>query len=112
MDGLGHFIAVLLFPMALGVDFLVDPGSYSAHRVYVRSAVSSESLTQMGPDEGRSLIHHHMQKRSADSCNGLEGYEKKLNDNTHEVSALGSVDARKHHSSPSKPNVRVLHCSS
>ncbi|KAA0714033.1 Sortilin Precursor [Triplophysa tibetana] len=38
----------------------------------------------MGPDVGLSLIHHHMQKRDADSCNRLEGYEKKLKKNTHE----------------------------
>lgn len=90
MGGLGHFFVVLLFPIAFGVDFLVDPGSYNAHRVFVKT----ESLTGMGPNEGLSLINHHMQKRSADSCNGLEGYERKLNNNTHEWTFLdisGSV---------------------
>lgn len=116
MGCLGHLIAVLLYPVALGVDFLVDPGSNNAHRVYVKTAVSAKGLTEMGPDVGLSLIHHHMQKRDAVSCNRLEGYEKKLNKNTNEVSSHGSEHAFMHgcgtHNCFSVTLPSWLHCSS
>uniref|UniRef100_A0A9J7Z076 Sortilin n=1 Tax=Cyprinus carpio carpio TaxID=630221 RepID=A0A9J7Z076_CYPCA len=87
MRGLGYFIALLFFPMAFGVDFLVEPISYNAHRVYVKSPVAARSLIGTGSDADISRIHRHVQKRSADggsdSCNGLHGFETKLTSNTH-----------------------------
>ncbi|XP_056116948.1 sortilin 1b [Rhinichthys klamathensis goyatoka] len=86
MRGLGHFIALLFFPMAFCVDFHVEPGSYKAHRVYVKSPVAARSLIGTGSDADISRIHSHIQKRSADeldSCNGLKEYETKLTSNTH-----------------------------
>lgn len=91
MRGLGHFIALLFFPIAFTVDFHVDPGSYNAHRVYVKSPVAARSLIGTGSDADISRIHRHIQKRSADvsdSCNGLKGYESKLTSNNHNVSSL------------------------
>ncbi|XP_065103080.1 sortilin 1b [Paramisgurnus dabryanus] len=85
MESLRHFIVLLLFPLAFGVDFLVDPGSYNAQRMFAKTPVSARSLT-----EKRSVkdIHHHIQKRSADpgsdSCNGLGAFDSKLISNTHE----------------------------
>lgn len=102
MGGFGHFVVVFLFPFAFGADFLVDPGSYSAHRLFVKT-VSAESVAEAGQDEGLSPLSHHMQKRSADSCNGLEGYERKLKNNTHEVSSLVRADAFMHRCYFSKP---------
>lgn len=87
MGSLRHFIVLLLFPLAFGVDFLVDP--YNAQRVFVKTPVSARSLTEKRSGKD---IHHHIQKRNADpasdSCNvnGLEGFESKLISNTHEVS--------------------------
>uniref|UniRef100_A0A673N3K9 Sortilin-like n=1 Tax=Sinocyclocheilus rhinocerous TaxID=307959 RepID=A0A673N3K9_9TELE len=87
MRGLGYFIALLFFPMTFGVDFHVEPRSYNAHRVYVKSPVAARSLIGTGSDADISRIHHHIQKRSADdgpdSCNGLDGFETKLTSNTH-----------------------------
>ncbi|NP_001119937.1 sortilin 1b precursor [Danio rerio] len=89
MRGLGHFIALLFFPMAFGVDFHVDPGSSNAHPLYAKSPVSVRSLLGTGSDADFSRVHHRIHKRStdrgSDSCNGLtlEGYESKLTSNTH-----------------------------
>ncbi|KAK7135828.1 hypothetical protein R3I94_014487 [Phoxinus phoxinus] len=85
MRGLGHFIALLFFPMVFCVDFHVEPGSYNAHRVYVKSPIAARSLTGTGSDADISRVHSHIQKRSADvdSCNGLKEYETKLTSNTH-----------------------------
>lgn len=91
MRGLGHFIALLFFPIAFCVDFHVEPGSYNAHRVYVKSPVAARSLIGTESDADISRIHRHIQKRSADAsdtCNGLKGYETKLTSNTHNVSSL------------------------
>uniref|UniRef100_A0A9J8CIE5 Sortilin n=1 Tax=Cyprinus carpio carpio TaxID=630221 RepID=A0A9J8CIE5_CYPCA len=89
MRGLGYFIALLFFPMTFGVDFHVEPESYNAHRVYVKSPVAARSLIGTGSDADISSIYHHIQKRSADdgpdSCNGLKGFETKLTSNTHNV---------------------------
>ncbi|XP_026125965.1 sortilin-like [Carassius auratus] len=91
MKGLEYFIALLFFPMTFGVDFLVEPGSFNAHRVYVKSPVAARSLFGTGPDADISRIHH-IQKRSADdgpdSCNGLHGFETKLTRNTHNFTFL------------------------
>ncbi|RXN03097.1 sortilin-like protein [Labeo rohita] len=87
MRGQGYFIALLFFPMAFAVDFHVEPGSYNAHRVYMKSPVAARSLIGTESDADISQIHRHIQKRSADggsdSCNGLEGFESKLTRNTH-----------------------------
>lgn len=95
MRGLGYFIALLFFPMTFGVDFHAEPGSYNAHRVYVKSPVAARSLIGTGSGADISRIHHHIQKRSADdgadSCNGLSGFETKLTSNTHNVSSLEAL---------------------
>uniref|UniRef100_A0A672PRN4 Sortilin-like n=1 Tax=Sinocyclocheilus grahami TaxID=75366 RepID=A0A672PRN4_SINGR len=87
MRGLGYFIALLFFPMAFGVDFLVEPRFYHAPRVYVKSPVAARNLIGTGSYADISRIHRHIQKRSADggsdSCNGLDGFEPKLTSNTH-----------------------------
>lgn len=91
MRGLGHFIALLFFPMTFCVDFHVEPGSYNAHRVYVKSPVAVRSLIGTESDADISRIHSHIQKRSTDvldSCNGLKEFETKLTSNTHNVSSL------------------------
>uniref|UniRef100_A0A673I1J1 Sortilin n=1 Tax=Sinocyclocheilus rhinocerous TaxID=307959 RepID=A0A673I1J1_9TELE len=92
MRGLGYFIALLFFPMAFGVDFLVEPRSYHAPRVYVKSPVAARNLIGTGSYADISRIHRHIQKRSADggsdSCNGLDGFEPRLTSNTHNVSSL------------------------
>ncbi|XP_051524704.1 sortilin-like [Myxocyprinus asiaticus] len=85
MGRLGHLFIVLFFHIAFGVDFQMDPGS--AHRAHVRTPVSARSLIWTESDADIALLHHHIQKRSADpgsdSCNGLQGYDTKLKSNTH-----------------------------
>ncbi|KAI2661676.1 Sortilin [Labeo rohita] len=66
MRGQGYFIALLFFPMAFAVDFHVEPGSYNAHRVYMKSPVAARSLIGTESDADISQIHRHIQKRSAD----------------------------------------------
>ncbi|XP_033825416.1 sortilin-like [Periophthalmus magnuspinnatus] len=81
------FVALSLCTFAAGSDFLQDPYPAGRSRFEKSSNIARKAVELVKRSLPEWLApaspKHNIQRRSTDSCNGLQGYEAKLDANTH-----------------------------